>query len=471
MSADQEILQAVFNLVSDYLEELPKPDGKVVNYKDPQALRKIFDLAIQPQGIALEDIPSILEKYLAYSVKTGHGYFSNQLFGGMNLPAFLGDLITSLSNTSMYTYEVAPIATLMEIELIKKMNSFVGFEVGSGQFVTGGSNANLVALLCARNKVNPKVKNFGLHIEKPLTMFVSDQSHYSFLKAANVLGIGMNNVVKVKTDNHGAIIPEDLDHQIQISRDRGNKPFFVAATAGTTVLGAFDPIEDIAEIAEKHRLWFHVDGAYGGSVLLSKKHKHLLKGSEKADSFAWDPHKMMTIPLICSVILIRKKNLLLETCSSDGTEYLFHEHENKDYDLGPMSLQCGRRVDSLKLWLSWKYYGDMGYEKRIDKLFKLAEYASQIISNHKNLELIRPPQSLNVCFRYIPEKPTDLNAFNLNLRNSLVKDGKSLLNYSYIDRKVTLRLVFVNPDVDESDIDEIFRIIYRKGEYLQAIFS
>ena len=463
MNKYQKELEKTFTIVSNYLDGLHQTESNVIKYRPPKELSTIVDLAIPQNGVSFEKILNSAEQYLTYATKTSHKNFSNQLFGGFNFPAFLGDLLTSLTNTSMYTYEVAPLATLMEIEIVKKMCSFVGFPNGSGQFVTGGSNANLLALLCARNKVIPGAKESGYRANTPLVIFTSDQAHYSFFKAANLLGIGTDYVVKVKTDHRGSMIPNELEREIQIQKQKGNLPFFVAATAGTTVLGAFDPIEEIAGMAENYGLWFHIDGAYGGSALLSKKHKFLLKGCEKADSFTWDPHKMMTIPLICSVILIKDKSLLLETCSSEGTGYLFHEHENKDFDLGPMSLQCGRRVDSLKLWFSWKYYGDCGYEKRINKLFELANYASKFIENHKNLELVRPRQSVNVCFRYIPEVQADLNQFNLCLRDQLAKGGKCLLNYSRIDGKVILRLVFVNPEVTESDLDKIFELILDQG--------
>ena len=192
------LLEKTFNLIVKYIETLQNNDG-VINYQPPGTLIQKFDLKIGEDKSSEDAILKSIENYLKYSVRTGNVQFFNQLNAGFNFPAFLGDVITSLTNTSMYTYEVAPVATLMELELIEKMCSFVGFNDGEGTFTTGGSNSNLLAMLCARNRKIESAKNTGITGEKKLTIFVSDQSHYSFEKGANLLGIGINNVIKVTT--------------------------------------------------------------------------------------------------------------------------------------------------------------------------------------------------------------------------------------------------------------------------------
>ena len=167
-----------------------------------------------------------------------------------------------------------------------------------------------------------------------------------------------------------------LVSSIKSSIKNGERPFFIGATAGTTVRGVFDPIEEIALICKQYNLWFHIDGSWGGSALLSEKHRSLIKGSECSDSFTWCAHKMMGIPLMCTSIVLKDRTLLKQINSVPGTDYLFHGDDD-ELDLGLYSLQCGRRVDSLKLWLAWKYIGDEGYENRIDHLFSLAK-----LTNH-----------------------------------------------------------------------------------------
>ena len=465
--ADQaELLSRGLELVQKYLEESSNLEKLVVQYQSPEALKSLIDWSIPEQGVTVDRLIFLLETYLNHSVRTGHQQFFNQLYGGFNLPGFLGEVFASLTNTSMATYEIAPIATLIEQALIQEINSYIGFNRGEGTFVTGGSNANLIAMLCARNKAFPEIKQRG--ISYPLVLFVSDQSHYSFLKAANVLGIGLNNVIKVRTDANGRMIPQDLERSIVAQLESGRVPFFIGATAGTTVRGAFDPLPEIAQIAQKYQLWLHVDGAWGGAVLLSDRHKHLLAGSELADSFTWDAHKLMGLPLICSAILVKYPGTLHSTVANDDADYLFHDHENSAYDLGLTSLQCGRKVDSLKLWLAWQYYGKRGYAQRIDWLFEMAEYATQVINDCFELELMASTQFLNICFRYVAKDCTDIDALNLELRDRLVKSGKSLVNYATLNDKITIRLILANPEIDRSDLDRFFANVLEVGRLLSS---
>jgi glutamate/tyrosine decarboxylase-like PLP-dependent enzyme len=344
----------------------------------------------------------------------------------------------------------------MEKELIKKLGDRSGFEDPDGLFVTGGSNGNLQAMMIARNRAVPHVKSAGFRNTKELIAFVSEEAHYSFEKSANVLGIGSANLCKIKTDATGRMIPEELALAIDESVRRGKRPFFVGATAGTTVKGAFDPIEEIAQIAKQHDLWFHVDGALGGTVIFSPRHRGLLEGLNKADSFVLNAHKLMGLPLICSILLVREKGHLLNTNSVSEADYIFHDEAFGSNDLGPMSLQCGRRVDALKLWLSWKFYGDNGYAKRMDRFFELGAFAEDIVNRTPSLELMAPRSSTNICFRYLPDNSEDINEFNLRLREDLARSGKALINYARLGKDVAIRQVIANHELTREDISLFF---------------
>ncbi|UCE40098.1 MAG: aminotransferase class V-fold PLP-dependent enzyme [Candidatus Aminicenantes bacterium] len=458
--------QRVIDLVNSYITSNANPETKVTHHLPPEKLRSKIDLTLPENGSSLDELYLTIEQYLNFSVRTGHRQFFNQLWSGFTLPGFLGEIIASLANTSMYTYEVAPVATLMEKELIKKLGSICGFKNPEGMFVTGGSNGNLQAMMIARNRALPFVKSHGYKDSPELMAFVSEEAHYSFEKSANILGLGSANLRKIKTDDRGRMIPEELAMAIEQSSQKGKAPFFVGATAGTTVKGAFDPLTEIASIARQHDLWFHVDGSLGGTVVLSARHRHLLRDLVKADSFIWNAHKLMGLPLICSILLIREKGHLLQTNSVTGTDYIFHDEAYGACDLGPMSLQCGRRVDALKLWLSWKYYGDLGYAERVDRFFELAAFAEDIVSRTPSLELMAPRSSVNVCFRYIPNTSEDIDKFNLDLREELARKGKALVNFARLGENVAIRLVIANHELAREDISRFFDYLIQTAESL-----
>jgi len=458
----------IIQLINDYIKKNEDPKAPVTNYFLPEEVRNNMDLSIQGEGCSFEELYHHIENYLDNSVRTGHRQYFNQLWSGFSLPGLLGEIVTSLTNTSMYTYEVAPAASVIETVLVEKMGKIVGFKDPDGIFVTGGSNGNLIAMLMARNLKSPELAGQGVQKETPLVAFISDQAHYSFEKAANITGIGVDNIHKVPTDKLGRMVPQKLEEAIQYQMQKNKRPFFVGATAGTTVNGAFDPLEEMALITKKYDLWLHVDGSFGGSVILSPKHRHLLKGCEKADSYIWNPHKMMGVPLICSVLLTKKKGILRRTFMSSGTGYIFHDSEFSAYDLGPMSMQCGRRVDAFKLWLCWKFNGDKGYANRLNTFFELAAFAESWVESNPRLELMAPRSSVTVCFRYVPHFSSDINRFNLDLREELAQTGKSFVNYGYIGKDVTIRLVILNHEVEKQDIRHFFQNCVEAGERLDV---
>ncbi|MDG1545185.1 MAG: pyridoxal-dependent decarboxylase [Candidatus Poseidoniia archaeon] len=407
-----------------------------------------------------DHIRTSVDKYLQYSTKTSSSNFFNQLYGGFSITGHIGEMLSSITNNSMYTYEMSPVSTLMEIELVKKMSSLVGYENGGGIFVPGGSNGNLLAMLAARQKKAPETIKKGLFQTAELTVFVSKDSHYSMVKSAIQLGIGMDNVIKVDTDNEGKMLVSDLERLIKESIGKNQKPFFVGATSGSTVRGSFDSLNDINNICKKYNLWLHVDGSWGGSALLSKEHRNLLKGAEKSDSFSWCAHKAMSQPLICTVALFKTPSILRELNSIEGTNYLFHD-ETDEINIGEYSLQCGRRVDSLKLWLTWKYLGDNGFEKHINHLFDMAKYAEEKINSSEKLVLISPVNYLNLCFQIKPKglNVKQINDFTIAIRHKLLEKGKAMVNYAKIDDNDCIRLVTVNPDLTTEHLDTFFRNI------------
>ncbi|XP_052605004.1 cysteine sulfinic acid decarboxylase isoform X1 [Peromyscus californicus insignis] len=403
--AVEALLRDVFGIVLDEaVRKGTSASEKVCEWKEPEELKQLLDLELQSQGESRERILERCRAVIHYSVKTGHPRFFNQLFSGLDPHALAGRIITETLNTSQYTYEIAPVFVLMEEEVLKKLRALVGWNSGDGVFCPGGSISNMYAMNLARYQRYPDCKQRGLRALPPLALFTSKECHYSISKGAAFLGLGTDSVRVVKADERGKMIPEDLERQISLAEAEGSVPFLVSATSGTTVLGAFDPLDAIADVCQRHGLWFHVDAAWGGSVLLSRTHRHLLDGIQRADSVAWNPHKLLGAGLQCSALLLRDTSNLLKRCHGSQASYLFQQDKFYDValDTGDKVVQCGRRVDCLKLWLMWKAQGGQGLEQRIDQAFALTRYLVEEIKKREGFELVMEPEFVNVCFWFVP---------------------------------------------------------------------
>uniref|UniRef100_A0A2K6BF10 Cysteine sulfinic acid decarboxylase n=1 Tax=Macaca nemestrina TaxID=9545 RepID=A0A2K6BF10_MACNE len=260
---------------------------------------------------------------------------------------------------------------------------------------------------------------------------------------------------------------------------RGAVPFLVSATSGTTVLGAFDPLEAIADVCQRHGLWLHVDAAWGGSVLLSQTHRHLLDGIQRADSVAWNPHKLLAAGLQCSALLLQDTSNLLKRCHGSQASYLFQQDKFYDValDTGDKVVQCGRRVDCLKLWLMWKAQGDQGLERRIDQAFALARYLVEEIKKREGLELVMEPEFVNVCFWFVPpslrgkqDSPDyheRLSKVAPVLKERMVKEGSMMIGYQpHGTRGNFFRVVVANPALTCADMDFLLNELERLGQDL-----
>ncbi len=423
-----------------------------------------------------------------YSVNTNHKLFFNQLFGTLDPIALAAEVIALGLHTSSYTWETAPVFTLMEREVFVRLGQLVFERDGGdnediictntendnddiynelvhnkydGLMLPGGSLSNLTAIHVARHyclygtrtrqHILPStnndifstsgmrqeekkdqsyatIDNYELlnHNQQPqLVAFVSSEAHYSFSKAASVTGIGIQNLISVPTLSNGQMDVNKLDmlltnfHNDHI--DAAHRiPFFIAATAGSTVRGSFDDISAIVNVCRKHeeiinrkftsrrrcKIWVHVDGAWGGSAIFSSRAdmRHLLNGVQHVDSFTFNPHKLIGAPQQTTAFISRHRGIL-KAANSSGAKYLFDCRKNgAECDLGDDSYTCGRKPDAIKLWALWKYYGCNGIghmmEKKADSLSQFA----RMVQNHDSFMLACTPWPFNVNFFYLPER-------------------------------------------------------------------
>uniref|UniRef100_A0A1B0CCF1 Glutamate decarboxylase n=1 Tax=Lutzomyia longipalpis TaxID=7200 RepID=A0A1B0CCF1_LUTLO len=367
---------------------------------------KIIDVSLGTQvPRTLDEAEEICRLILKYSVKTGHRFFCNQLFSGCDPYGIAGAWITDALNTSQYTFEVAPVFTLIEDSVIKKCLELFNFPDGDGIFSPGGSMSNMYAMVLARFKVNPQYKSTGMFGSPPLVAFTSQDAHYSLKKASHWMGIGLDNLVQVRTDNRGRMCPDALREAIERVKSEGRRPFFVNATAGTTVLGAFDDIHKLADVCEEAGIWLHLDACLGGTAILSERFKGLLRGTERVQSLAWNPHKTLGAPLQCSILLIQEKQLL-HKCNCANADYLFQQDKFYDisYDTGDKSFQCGRKVDSFKFWLMLKVRGTKNLGERVDNALEMSSYLTEKLKHRQGFRLVLDEfEYTNICFWYIPQ--------------------------------------------------------------------
>lgn len=246
----------------------------------PERLRTALDLSLKDTSSTHEELLHHVHSIIRYSVKTGHPRFVNQLYSSVDPYGLVGQWLTDALNPSVYTYEVSPVFTLMEEEVLREMRRLVGWnaEEGDGIFSPGGSISNGYAINIARHYKCPQIKIEGMSQLPRLVVFTSEDAHYSIKKLAAFLGIGTENVHLVGVDARGKMDVTELEKEVRRTQAEGAVPFMVVATSGTTVLGAFDPLSEIHTVCKKYDLWMHVDAAWGGGALLSRKYRHLLNG-------------------------------------------------------------------------------------------------------------------------------------------------------------------------------------------------
>lgn len=345
--------------------------------------------------------------------------------------------------------------TVVEKTTTRELAALFGFKGprAGGISCQGGSASNLTSLVTARNALYPACRIEG-NKDKDFAVFTSAGGHYSVEKAARTMGLGSAAVIKIRVDSLGQMDPAALRNAVVAAKKAGRTPLYVNATAGTTVLGAFDPLETIAAVCREFGMWLHVDASWGGPVAFSATRRHKLAGSHLADSITVSPHKMLNVPLTCSMLLTND-TAVFHRANTLPADYLFHadvegEQGNETdevWDLADLTLQCGRRGDALKLALAWIYYGAAGFERQVDHAFDMAGYLATLIQEHPNFELLspNPPPCLQVCFYHTPGGRASNNAAENTKRTAQLArkliDRGFMVDYAAGDRGSFFRVV------------------------------
>ncbi|KNE63867.1 hypothetical protein AMAG_08932 [Allomyces macrogynus ATCC 38327] len=451
------LLSALTHMLLQHVDENHDPATRVLHYVPPRDLAARLHLTFPDAGCDLPSLLAAFQSTLDYSVRTGHPLFMDKLYTGPTPVAIAAELLSVALNINTHVFSVSPVGTLMEMACLRELRRLIGYPTnGSGLTLPGGSMSNLVAMCTARNVMFPSIKTDGLHSLPPLAVFTSVQSHYSVEKSAMILGIGRKYVFAVECTPDGRMLASDLDTQILNAKAQGCLPFFVNATAGTTVLCAYDPVREIAAVTKRHQLWLHVDGSWGGTVMFSDKLRHKLDGVELSDSYVVNPHKMLGVPLQCSCLLVAHPPTTMARANSSKANYLYHapspapganfadpdsdEEEEPLYDLGNLGLGCGRRADGVKLFLSWKWAGTAGYASRVEAAFARADALRAKVAAHPKLARVMESgeTGANVCFWYVP---ADARADVKGWRERLVKDPREFARVADLTARMRVEMV------------------------------
>lgn len=415
----------------------------------PDAVEGLEELRPGTQGQPESEVFELLRRIVHQTPRSSDPRFYNQLFAGRVPIATAGEMLAAAMNVSMYTYKAAGTNVLLEWELVQRMLELAGMPDGNGTFLPGGSLANLVGMMLGRNQAAPDMREEGAPSQRLIT-YVTEEGHYSVVKNASILGMGRSNVRSIAADAEGRLRPDALRQAIESDLQAGHLPAVVVATSGTTVRGAFDPIAPMAEICREFGVWLHIDAAVGGSMLLHPVEREKLAGIEHADSVTWDAHKMMGVPLTCSALLVRDREIMTRNLR-EAADYLF-QVDGDQLNPGRRSIQCGRRNDALKLWAAWKHLGDEGWAKRLGRQLHLARYLANKVEQHPELELCEHPPLTMVNF-VVPGKSSP------SICGALHDRGDAMVGYGDCAGVESIRMVTMNPEVTEAQLDRLLEEI------------
>lgn len=474
------LLNGTTSLIKNYLENVHTQSRKIVNYNNPDELRKKFDFAISQEATSAEDILGHMQDIADLSVANQHSRFFSALRGGADMYGIMWERLTAVMGTTMYTYEVAPLFTLMEEYVFGMLAEYIWRDDWhDGLMLPGGATCNLYGMQLARYVLDPTIHQSGLYDKKPLVVFTSDESHYSMTKSAMLMWLGKNYVIKVATNNAWEMLVEDLEAKIIEAQNNWFQPLMINATSGTTVLWAYDDITAISKIAKKYKIRLHVDAIRWGGVIFVDALRHKMQGMELADSLVWNPHKMMWSPIQCSVFMTKhaEQNAV---CNALKSKYLFNEDKLYDqrYDTGDKYIQCGRKVDVVKLRLQWKARGKQWISDRIQTAFDNVKYMTNKIKSTDNLIMVQDPDCLNVCFWYIPDHLKDksitretiwehhdeIHSLTAKIHSKILQTWEMMTMFTNTKNLPNFfRMAIVSPRVTHEDLDFVVEHIEELG--------
>ena len=442
-------------------------------------LNTLIETELSVDGEPLEKLLDECRTVINLSRHNGHPRFFGYVASPSTPIGAYADLIGAAFNPNITCWRSAPGGTEIEKIVVRWLGSLINYDTDArGLLTSGGSMANMIALLTAsRRKAGYNVSTSGLwNSGPPLTLYVSEEVHMSVPKAADILGLGRDNVRTIRCDENLRLDVEALRRAVQDDLSKGLRPFCAVASAGTVGTGVVDPLNDIADVAREFDLWFHIDGAYGAPAVLDPEKKNLFRGMERADSLSLDPHKWLYVPVDAGCLLFRDDEVFRGTYSSQDAEYIKRHGYTDDeaFAFWDYGVELSRRFRALKVWLTLRYYGTGKIAAAISDDMKLAAYLGELVDQAEDFELLSPVELSICCFRFVPANlkaesrsaneagaeaiNERLDQLNARIMNKVQTGGKAYLSNANVRGRFALRACITNFRTTKADIEETLEI-------------
>ncbi len=470
----QHLGQAVTAIISEYVATLDS--RKVASKATPRELEKLFEEPFPEKGIAAEEI---LARFTTDVVTHAMQVPSPRYYGQFNpTPLPIGvwaDALSSALNQNAGAWRNGPTSAMIEARVLRWLCELIGYGPESfGTLASGGTEANLIALKCARDRAHKAAVNHGLRSAPgDLTIYASEQCHFSVERSVDILGLGRTSLRKIETDERFHIHTDALRKQIEVDRNAGCTPCCVIAVAGATSSGIIDPLEEMAQIARENDCWYHVDAAYGGTLAFSARHRGKLRGIELADSITFDPHKWMFVPFACGALLVRGGGRVLRDAFDITPEYLSEDRGGTDveFDFFRYGQMGTRRFNSLKLWMAMKFLGREGYAKIIEHQIELTEYLAGRIDQLRDFKLDGQVETAVCCFRFLPAAMANVgeveqDRLQQRLQQEIEQSGEAWITTTVLHGRRALRVNVNSFLTERRHVDDLVELLARKSKAL-----
>jgi L-2,4-diaminobutyrate decarboxylase len=483
---DPQLLRRAGHLLvdqlSDHLAVKQSGTGPVLPWSEPPDLvreaAEVRDHFLPPDAdreMLAERFGELVRIMLDRGLNLHHPHYIGHQVPASVPVAGLFDALGSLTNQVMAIYDMGPWATAAEWAMVERLGEQIGWRAGefSGLITHGGSLANFTALLTARNVALQECWERGVasSAAQPV-MLVQNDAHYCVARSAGMMGLGTSQVVRVGLDSRRRMDPNRLDEALTLQRAANRPIVAVVACACATPIGAFDPLEEIAEICQRHEVWLHVDAAHGGCACLSPRYRHLVAGLERADSLIWDAHKMLFVPALCALVLYRDRTHQFQTFHQDAP-YLFDPSAPglAEYDSGLRTVECTKRAAAFGLWGVWSMFGPQLFGDMVDVTFDMGRVLYEKLQAAPDFLPLHEPQCNIVVFRYVPPsmsdaKPEQLGRFQLELRRRVIESGDFYIVSTNLDGIGALRVTIINPLTTPDDLDQLLDTLREQGKKL-----